>query len=115
MDDALFVCGVERLRDLTRYLEGFGSRQRAPGLQPFGERLAFNQLQHERAKIAVVLDVIDGSNIRVVDRGEDARFALESLQSVGIGRESRRQNLDGHFAAEPRVKRPVHLAHAAGA
>ena len=46
VDDALLVRGLERLRDLLRDGERLVERQR-PALQPLGEVLAFDQLQHE--------------------------------------------------------------------
>ena len=44
-----------------------------------------------------------------------ARLLLEALLAVRVGRELRRQNLDGHVAPQPRVARPIHLSHASGA
>ena len=45
----------------------------------------------------------------MVQRGDRARFALEALGEL-LGR-----NLDGDVAAQARVVRAVHLAHAARA
>jgi hypothetical protein len=47
--------------------------------------------------------------------GERPGFTLEPSQPLVIGRERRRQNLDGHVAAEARVARTIHLAHGARA
>ena len=44
-----------------------------------------------------------------------ARFLLEALQALGIGRERRGQDLDGDVATEPRVAGAIDLAHPAGA
>jgi hypothetical protein len=51
----------------------------------------------------------------MVERRGGARFLLEALQPVGIGRHGGRQHLDGDVAAKPAVPRPVDDAHAAGA
>ena len=42
------------------------------------------------------------------------RLALEARESIGIGRECPRQDLDGDVAAESRVARPIDFAHPAG-
>src|SRR5262245_15103282 len=54
-------------------------------------------------------------NVRMIERGEDTRFALEARQTIGMGRERGRQDLDGDVAPESRIARAVDLAHAAGA
>src|SRR5687767_6289229 len=51
----------------------------------------------------------------MTERGEDLRLALEARQAVGIERERVRDDLERHVAVQPRVARPVNLAHAAGA
>jgi hypothetical protein len=50
--------------------------------------------------------------VRVVERGDHARLALESRARVGVAGNVRRQQLDGDAAIEPRVARPVDVAHA---
>jgi hypothetical protein len=42
-------------------------------------------------------------------------LALEPGQRVGIGRDGIGQHLDRHFAAQPRISRPIHLPHPARA
>jgi hypothetical protein len=51
----------------------------------------------------------------VVERGEDLRLAAEAGDALGVLREGGGQHLDRHLAAELRVARAQHLAHAAGA
>ena len=60
-------------------------------------------------------DVVDGADVRIVQRGDGARFLLEALPRFRIGRERAREHLDGNRAIEPRVARAIDLAHAAGA
>jgi hypothetical protein len=50
----------------------------------------------------------------MVQRSERFRFALKASESIVIRRQGPRQNLDGDVAIEPRVPRPIDLAHAAG-
>src|SRR2546430_237050 len=49
----------------------------------------------------------------MVQRGEKARLALESLQRSGILREVRRQRFDRHLTPEPAVVRAVDISHPA--
>jgi hypothetical protein len=56
---------------------------------------------------------VDGRDVRVIKRREEAHFALEARQPIRIGRERGRQDLDRYVAPEPRVARAVHLTHPA--
>ena len=49
----------------------------------------------------------------MVERGQQLGFALEARQALRVLGERRRQRFDRHLAAEARVVRAVHLAHAA--
>ena len=60
-------------------------------------------------------DVVQRADVRMVERRDGARFALEALAELGIGGECVGQDLDRDDAIEPRVARLVDLAHAAGA
>jgi hypothetical protein len=51
----------------------------------------------------------------VIENPGRARFLLEALQAVRVGRERRRQDLDRDVAAQARVLRTVHLSHPARA
>jgi hypothetical protein len=51
----------------------------------------------------------------VVERGDGAGFALEALQPFRVRCDVGGKDLDRDVAPQPRVARPVHLAHAAGA
>jgi hypothetical protein len=51
----------------------------------------------------------------MIQGGSETRFALESLDAIGIGGQVMPQHLDRHDAPKPPVARAVDLAHAAGA
>ncbi len=53
-------------------------------------------------------------DVRMIERGERLRFALEARETLGVIGERRRQNLQGHVAAELRVAGAIDLAHPAG-
>ena len=58
---------------------------------------------------------VDRGDVRVVERGEEPRLALETGQPFRVAGEGVGERLDGHVAAEPGVAGAVDLAHAAGA
>ena len=49
----------------------------------------------------------------MIDGREQARLALEAVHPIAIGREGRRQDLDGDVATEFAIAGAVDLAHAA--
>ena len=116
MDDAPFVRRVERLRDLPGDRERLALRDRA-ALETAGEVLAFDELHREHVcglagRRRRLLEAVDVGDVGMVERGEQLRFPLEAGEPVGIARDGRGQQLEGDRALEPRVARPVHLAHA---
>ena len=95
MDDPLLVRGVERVGDLARDAERLGDRA-APAsassasrrLQSILERLALDQLEHQRAHLALLLEAVDLRDVGMVQRGENPRFALEAGEPLGVGGEA---------------------------
>src|SRR5688572_7151430 len=60
-------------------------------------------------------DVVERADMRMIQVGNDMRFAFEALDGVGVRAHLVGQELDGHLAPEPRVFGLVHHSHAAGA
>jgi hypothetical protein len=114
MDDAVRVRGVERLDDLAGDGQRLGERERSAD-DAFGQRLALDQLEDDGRAGSGVLDAVDGGDARMVDGGEQPRLALEAGEAIRIAGERRRQHLDGHVAAQPRVAGAIHLANPARA
>ena len=114
MNDAGLVCGVERLADLGGDAERFGDGERSPR-QPLRERLAVHELEDQAPGVAEALEPVDGADVRVVERRQQPRLALETREPLAIGRELRRQDLDRDVTSEDAIARPIHFAHAAGA
>ena len=56
-------------------------RQRAL-LQAIGERLPLEQLHHEEVRVALVADVEERADVRVVERRDRLRLALEALAAL---------------------------------
>ena len=105
MEDALLMSDMEGIGDLQGQPRGVLRRQRPPQRRPLQE------LQHEIPRP----DVVDLTDVRVVQRRDGARLLLEASDAVGVGITPRRQYLDGDVAAEARVVRAVDLAHSAPA
>jgi hypothetical protein len=97
-----------------RDLERSGDRQR-PAREPLGQRLALDQLHDENVPAAGFLHAVERGNVRVIQRLEHLRFALEPRRAVGVERPRLRQDLDRHLSPELRVARAIDLPHAAGA
>ena len=68
--------------DLLRDRERLVERDRSAG-DAIGERRPFDQLQHQRAHTSGLFEAVDGADVRMVQRREDLRLALEARQAVG--------------------------------
>src|SRR5689334_3686274 len=83
--------------------------------QPGRERLALEILHDEIVNGAVSVrgraDVVDGADVRMIEGRDDARFALEPLAKLQVGRQLRGENLQRDVAIEPHVARPIDLTH----
>ncbi len=112
MHDPHFVRRGKAVRDLDCVVDRF-PRRHTPTRQSGPKRLALEQLLDDVRRPLVRSDVVDGRDVRVIQEPRGPGLLLEATQSVGVGRKRRRQNLDRHLAAEPRIQRPVHLAHPA--
>ena len=112
--DLLVVRGGQAASNLRGDIDGLPRRQGAAG-EPRAQRLAFEQLRHRVRRAIAVADVVNRQDVRMRERGHRAGLALEARERVRVGGHGRRHDLDGDVAFEPRVARPVDLAHAAGA
>ena len=114
----LLVRRLERLGDLPRDRP---ARSCAPG-ESGRRRDAARRASRPRPASSTsawipsdVLEAVDRRDVRMVQRREQLRLALEARESLGVAREERGQNLDRDVATELGVARPVDFAHAAGA
>ena len=110
MNDPLFVCGSKRFGNLLRDRERVINCERTL-LDALGHGRPFNQLHHQRNDSSRSLETVDRRDVRVTQRSEDFRLALEARQPIGIGGHSLRQ----YRALQVGVGRAIDLAHTADA
>ena len=112
VDDVLFVRGFEALSELAREIECLVEID-GPPLQSFGEVLACDEFHHEEDFSFGFLQAVQGCDVCVIQRGEQACLAAESREAFRVLRELRRDHLDRDLAVEASVPCPVDLAHPA--
>ena len=78
------------------------------------EGLPFDVLHDDEADAVALTDVVDGCDIRMIQRGCGLRFAREALHAVRVRRELSGQNLQRDGPVQSRIVREIHLTHAAG-
>ena len=85
MRDAAIVRGGhgigERNRDLQQPID---AAARLCGISSASVR-ALDQLHREERDVAGLLDGVDRDDVRVIERGDGLRFALEALPPLGVG------------------------------
>jgi hypothetical protein len=113
VDDPALVRGGEPPRDLDGVLDGL-ARGEPADTDLRAERVALQPLRDDVRQRLVRAHVVDGEDVRVVERARGPRLLLEAAETVRTARRRLRQHLDGDLTAEPRVPRAVDLAHAAG-
>ena len=106
------VRAVQRVGHLDRIAEDLFHRQRA-ARQTRRERLALEILHHEIRDAVLLADVVEDADVRVVQRRNCARLAVEPEAQRFVVAVFNRERLDGDGAIEPRVDGLVDLAHAA--
>ena len=114
MDDAGTVRPHQRPAHLDGNLPGFTGRQR-PALKLFLEGLALVEGHDDIQPPIALADIVDGTDVRVVEGRGGPRLAQEALLGGEVPAELRRQQLDRHPSPEPGVLGLVDHAHASGA
>ena len=110
MYDAFFVGGS--------HCVGYGGSERddlldgKPALgEKVVERLSFDQFHREEVGAVSFLDRVERDDVRMIEGGDGARFALEAGEALGIAGDVGRQHLEGHVAAELGIGGAKDLAH----
>ncbi len=112
MDHARVVRGFERRGDLPRPLNCLIDGNRS-ARESLGEVFALNQFHREEPYAVQFVRTVDPGDVRVIQRREQLRLALEARQPLRILGEGGGQDLDRHLAVERRVDRPPDDTHPA--
>jgi hypothetical protein len=113
MNDTLTVGLVQRVGDLDAMSQRLLHREWTL-LQAVRERLPLQLFHDQEVDVALVPDVVQHADVRVVEGGNRPRLALEALAQGGVVGDVRRQDLDGHAAIQPRVACAIDFAHPPG-
>ena len=113
MQNAGGVSSREAVRHARQQLDDLppGARR---GARPVLQCAAVDELRDDVLAPFVLADVVDRENMRMIQCRGHLRFALKAPPRVRVEQLARKE-LDGHRSIEPRVRRAVHHAHAAGA
>ena len=110
--DAPLMSRFERVGDLAGDLERLAN-PKWPLRNPIGECQALDHLHDEGGYSGRVFEAVNMSDVWMVERREDSRFALKSGEPFRIAGELIRQYLDRHVAIELRIMGSIDFAHAA--
>ncbi len=113
VDDSLAVGRGEAGGDLSGPIGRSADRRNSVG-KDFSKRLALEELHDGIGRLTVRSEIEDGEDVRVVQRRNRVRLALEARERVGVLRERFRKHFDRDIAMELRVLRAVNLSHPPG-
>ena len=110
------ACAFARPSATSAAISSASATGSGPRFELLLQRLAF-VVRHDDEQLPIVglLDVVDDADVAVVGRGRGLRFAQEPLLGAFVVTPLRGQELQRDGAAELRVPRFVHHAHAAAA
>ena len=77
------------------------------------EARAVDELHHDEINIALPVELVNGDDVRVTERGEELRFAQEALAAPLVEGVIRGEDLDRDLARQTRVARQIDLTHTA--
>ena len=81
----------------------------------FAERNAVDKLHGNEVSALAFTNLVNVRDVRVVECGRGRRLLLEAAHPILVSGHVRRENLQRHFAMEPRIFRQINLTHPAGA
>src|SRR5262245_15814317 len=112
MNDTLLVSSFEGFTDVPANMENLFNRNRTT-LNALSESLAFDQLEHEKSCTFRFLEIVDRSDIGVVQGCENFGLSLKPAHPICVARELIGQDFDRNVALQFRIARTIHLTHSA--
>jgi len=110
--DPLSVRLLKRLRHLASDLQRSARRRPRP-LQHRLQGLSRDVLHHDARSPIDLGQLVDLADERMIERRRRPRFAMQSLERLGVRFQRLGQELDGDLAPQLGVVGEEHLAHAA--
>ena len=83
MNDAFLMRRFERFTDMPSNIESFFNGN-GTALNAFSKCLAFYKLEHQEPHIVSFLEIVDRSNVGMIERCKDFRFSLEPADTRRI-------------------------------
>ena len=77
--------------------------------------VTLDEFHHEPSDAIALLQAVDGAMLRMIQRGEDFGFALESRQPLWVCRKASGRTLIATCRFKVGISRAIHLTHAADA
>ena len=90
MDEPAPMRPIERVRDLDTQPQHLVRSER-PARQARRHRLALDLLEHQEVDAVLSPDVVQRADVRMIERGDGARFTLEACPRLGRAGEVRRR------------------------
>src|SRR5581483_5427917 len=103
VDDLPGVRVAEAFEELRRDPDRAPRREGPSLVEDLPQVLALGELHDDEVEAALVVEVVDLDDRRVVEAPRRARLALEALEVARDLDEARVEHLDGHVAVEPEV------------
>src|SRR6266446_1441141 len=102
MSHTISMSLVEGISDLHRKLQRLIQRQPS-SFETACERLAFQELHYQEIGFLVTADVINNTNVGMMEPGNGSRLACESGACFGLFRDVLQKHFHGDLAVEPRI------------
>src|SRR5262245_46836780 len=97
MDGATLMGRRDGFDKLARDRQRFVQRKRTLR-DAVRHRRTLHELEHQRMRASTFFESVNRSDVRMIERGEQLRFALESRETIGIGGEGVRKDLERDVA-----------------
>src|SRR5215472_7114439 len=112
--DPLRMRRVQRIRDFNAPLHQLVQRHR-PLRDALPQRLPFQAFHRDERASALLANVVDRANVRMIQPRRRLRFPLEAFQRLCVIGQLFRQKLQCHRTFQPRIFGPIHHSHSAAA
>ena len=113
MHDAAMVSVLETLASGDDEMHDFRDRQALFAFEDARIALAFDELHTDESAPILDAEIVDGDDVRMVERGRCAGFLKKLIARGGIAGELRRKNFIGEGTAQEAIERAINFSHPA--